>query len=101
MGFQSPDISMVDRRSHVPARLHFFKDEDHPETHGVDWPSHINVFGHDPRPLTHMVADDLRSRVDALVRSQQDLAGLLKPLRDPDLDDGLPSHAETTRLAVQ
>ncbi len=29
-----------------------------------------NVIGHDSRPMTHMVADGLRSRVDALVSSQ-------------------------------
>ena len=28
-----------------------------------------NVFGHDPRPMTYMVTEDMRSRVDARVRS--------------------------------
>ncbi len=43
---------MVERRFHVPARLHLFKGEDHPETCGVDWPSHINVLGMTSKPAT-------------------------------------------------
>jgi len=38
------DISMVERHSHVPARLHETKGQDHRELSGVDRPSHINVF---------------------------------------------------------
>jgi len=36
---------MVERRSHVPARLHETKGQGHRELSGVDRPSHINVFG--------------------------------------------------------
>ena len=44
MRFQSADISMVDCRSHVPARLHVPQGTDPLEDCGVDWPSHINVL---------------------------------------------------------
>ncbi|MDP2181776.1 MAG: hypothetical protein Q8K99_04310, partial [Actinomycetota bacterium] len=64
---QSPDISMVDRRSHVPARLHLLKGEDHHETYEVDWPSHINVLRHERRPTAFMVAEEVRRRLDAVV----------------------------------
>jgi hypothetical protein len=59
VGLKSPDISMVERRTHVPARLHLFKGEDHPETCGVDWPSHINVF--------EITRNAERCRVDLIV----------------------------------
>ena len=44
MGLESPDISMVDCRSHVPARLPVPQGGDPLEDCEVDWPSHINVL---------------------------------------------------------
>jgi len=40
---------MVERRSHVPARLHETKGQGHRELSGVDRPSHINVSVLQPR----------------------------------------------------
>ena len=45
MGLKSPDISMVERRFHVPARLQRPVLADPLDGGGVDRPSHINVFG--------------------------------------------------------
>jgi len=41
------DISMVERRSHVPARLHRPETREDRERSRVDRQSHINVFGRD------------------------------------------------------
>jgi len=43
-GSQSADISMVERRSHVPARRHRLSTKTALKTAGVDWSSHINVL---------------------------------------------------------
>jgi hypothetical protein len=42
-GSQSADISMVERRFHVPARRHRLSTKTALKTAGVDWSSHINV----------------------------------------------------------
>lgn len=46
-GLRSPDISMVERRIHVPARLHRPETREDRERSRVDRQSHINVFGRD------------------------------------------------------
>jgi hypothetical protein len=43
------DISMVERRIHVPARLHRQRRREDRERSRVDRQSHINVFGDEPR----------------------------------------------------
>ncbi|HET6497791.1 MAG TPA: hypothetical protein VFH17_01870, partial [Coriobacteriia bacterium] len=73
VGFESPDISMVERRTHVPARVHETKGQDHRERSGVDRPSHINVLGMTSKPAspTSLAENASHGRfvcVDAFVR---------------------------------
>jgi hypothetical protein len=49
---------MVERRSHVPARLHETKGQGHRELSGVDRPSHINVVAlHLKRALARLLPE--------------------------------------------